>query len=399
MNKLLAVIGANYGDEGKGHIVDYLSNPESITVRFNGGAQAGHTVINLDGRRHVFHHFGSGSFQGAPTYLGKEFIINPMIFVEELQKLLRHKLKPVVYVHPDCRVSTPYDAMINQALELKRGSDRHGSCGLGIWETVLRNRTAYDLTYRDMYHADDPTILEDVLRRIKEQYVPKRCRELGIATLPLLESEGIFKHFLADCVQLLDCTKLTEPSFLKKYQTIVFEGAQGLRLDEDGPDFPYVSGSKTGLTNVIKMANEAGLIDPIEAYYVSRPYITRHGAGPLPYERKSFPMVQIQDDTNIPNEWQGSLRFALLDRNEFAKTVRNDLTSLGTTKNLIRPHLVITCADQVLAGQMGWVVNGDIKVAPMSEVIWTMSKDIGASIQENLYAGGLTRKHVFKLGP
>ena len=80
------VIGSNFGDEGKGSVTDLLSIRKTLNIRFNGGAQAGHTVCYRN-KRHVFHHFGAGSFQGAKTYLSKHFIVNPLIFKKEYEEL------------------------------------------------------------------------------------------------------------------------------------------------------------------------------------------------------------------------------------------------------------------------------------------------------------------------
>lgn len=85
-----AVIGASFGDEGKGLVTDYLCAIQGagIVVRFNGGAQAGHTVVTPDGLRHVHHHFGSGTLWGTPTFLSQFFIVNPIAFLAELLERL-----------------------------------------------------------------------------------------------------------------------------------------------------------------------------------------------------------------------------------------------------------------------------------------------------------------------
>ena len=91
MRKAYAVIGSNWGDEGKGNVTDILCSKEplkTINVRINGGAQASHTVVTQDGKRHAFSHFGSGTFAGAPTYLSKEFIVNLFSFDIERCKIL-----------------------------------------------------------------------------------------------------------------------------------------------------------------------------------------------------------------------------------------------------------------------------------------------------------------------
>ena len=79
MKQASVVIGANFGDEGKGLMTDFLSEPEGVVVRFNGGAQAGHTVTEPGGTRHVFHHYGAGAFKGASTFLSRHFVSNPLL--------------------------------------------------------------------------------------------------------------------------------------------------------------------------------------------------------------------------------------------------------------------------------------------------------------------------------
>src|ERR1017187_3423727 len=123
-----AVIGANYGDEGKGLLTDYLVNRENapgcgsddtLVVRFNGGSQAGHTVVTPDGRRHVFSHFGSGSFssgdmKGAATLLSRFFIVNPMIFKRERCELeLKGPVNLEINIDMRAPVTTPFEMLIN----------------------------------------------------------------------------------------------------------------------------------------------------------------------------------------------------------------------------------------------------------------------------------------------
>ena len=114
--------------------VSQVENP--LVIRFNGGAQAGHTVTSPEGIRHVFSHFGSGTLAGASTYLSKYFIVNPILFNREYDVLIKKGIVPRVYVSPECIVTTPFDMMINQVIEKRRDGDRHGSCGYGIFETI-----------------------------------------------------------------------------------------------------------------------------------------------------------------------------------------------------------------------------------------------------------------------
>ena len=168
MKDIKIVSGANWGDEGKGLMTDYFSQkPNSIVVCSNGGSQRGHTVVTPDGIRHVFHHFGSGTFNGAATYLPKEFITNPLIFAQEYKELISKKIIPNIYVHGDCMVSTPYDMMANQVIEESRGKQKHGSCGFGIFETIKRYKngiTDFDKVkdyYLEKFERDKILISDD----------------------------------------------------------------------------------------------------------------------------------------------------------------------------------------------------------------------------------------------
>lgn len=126
MTNVKVVIGANFGDEGKGLMTDYFchqatSNGESCVVAMgNGGAQRGHTVVDPSGIRHVFKHFGSGTFSMADTYCTSDFILNPMEFRREYEELSTINYTPQLYWNLNCRWSTPYDMIINQIVEETR---------------------------------------------------------------------------------------------------------------------------------------------------------------------------------------------------------------------------------------------------------------------------------------
>ena len=117
--KSYAIIGANFGDEGKGLTTDYLAakyDSDALIVRFNGGAQAAHTVQTPSGERHVFKHMGSGSLVESSTYLSEFFICNPMLFCSEYMQLTNLNLQPKIFVNPNTSVTTPFDMMINQII-------------------------------------------------------------------------------------------------------------------------------------------------------------------------------------------------------------------------------------------------------------------------------------------
>ncbi len=352
MKKARVVIGANYGDEGKGLMTDYFAsqNPDkSLVIRFNGGAQAGHTVTTPSSDRHVFSHFGAGTFMNSPCFLSKHFIVNPMLFVKELKELKeKHGLNPVTYIDPRAIVSTPFDVFINQYLEISRGNGRHGSCGLGINETVTRckRENKYRSTVNDLL-TDDHNEIFDRLMILKDSWLRNRLKELNLnceaQELFAFESklERIIERYCQDVKVMLDHSKTSRLPPSKK--ELIFEGAQGLLLDEARIDkFPHLTRSRTGLTNVIDLAGELE-IDELDVTYVSRTYLTKHGAGPLAGESD----FSFKDPTNVTNQFQGSLRFAPLDIHELNYSINLDLAQAKHSFANINASIAITCADQL----------------------------------------------------
>lgn len=343
------VIGASYGDEGKGHMVDRLAaeaRGEATVIRFNSSAQAGHTVVTPDGRRHVFHHVGAGAFTGATTMLSRYFMLHPMLLGEELRTLADVKLHPRLYADRRAPVAVPYDVLINQIAEEARGPRRHGSCGIGYNEAVersLRPRFALDLD-----DLRDRRALRTRLRAIRDHWVPRRLDVLGLEVPEdergdLLRGDELIRRWLFDAEALLEALDPLNPGQRPPGRPI-FEGAQGLLLDQEGDDYPHVTRSRTGLANVIRIAQETD-IEELEVSYVSRAYLTRHGAGPLPRPLPKAP-DGIRDDTNLANRFQGALRFAWLDADDLGRRLQRDL-DVRAAGIRVRAGLAVTCLDQL----------------------------------------------------
>ena len=207
MKEVKVIIGANFGDEGKGLMTDYFCNKcdNPIVVRFNSGAQAGHTVVTPDGNRHVFGHFGSGTFNNTPIFLSKYFVVNPLSFLKELNELMKIGLNPQIYVDDECLITTPYDMIINQIVEIFRGKNNHGSCGLGFNETLVRNsKDRFKLKVKDILDINlNKTKVYEILMDIKNHYVNKRLKELGVNNIDnefksILENNNLIFNFIED---------------------------------------------------------------------------------------------------------------------------------------------------------------------------------------------------------
>lgn len=351
MKTAYAVIGSSYGDEGKGRNVDAISRSlggRGVVVRSNGGAQAGHTVVSPDGARHVFHHLGSGAFAGASTHLSRFFVHHPMTFMDERDVLEDGGACVTVTADPRGYVTTPWDMMVNQVLELSRGGARHGSCGYGLGETMGRNEESiFGLTLAQALSAG----ASDILEAIRDEWLPARLQALGLEPDPetraAISSPAVMERFLSDIEDFRAHVAIRDDASLEDDSWVVFEGAQGLLLDQKGDDFPHVTRSNTGIENMAAICREAG-IGRIEASYASRCYLTRHGAGPMPDERDLSRWFQIEDRTNVPNPWQSSIRYGLLDLDRLSASIRADIEKGGGV--VIDAGLAFCCLDQAVDG-------------------------------------------------
>jgi adenylosuccinate synthase len=344
----IAVIGAHYGDEGKGLVVDRMVRDlaDPWVVRFNGGAQAGHTVTLADGWRHVFSHFGAGTFAGAPTFLSRFFVANPYLFLREAEELKAAGVAPRVVLDPRSPLTTPYEVLVNRAVEEARGVRRHGSCGVGFGETLEREENGPSITASLL---DDVDTLRARLDLLRTNHVPRRLASLGVAidaeTRADLHDPSVTEQFIETARTFRRRIELAGAEVCTG-RPVVFEGAQGLLLDQTLGAFPYVTRSHTGLPNVVALASELGF-DEVEVFYTLRSYVTRHGAGPLPHELPAPPYDGIVDLTNRPNPFQGTLRFALSDPAASADVIARDLMRVAGSGVSITPSLAVTCLDQL----------------------------------------------------
>ena len=327
------VIGANFGDEGKGLMTDYfchqstLRGEKSLVVLHNGGAQRGHTVVTPDGNRHVFHHFGSGTLVGADTYLSEEFVLNPMIFRQEWEELESTKAIPKVYVNHTCRVTTPFDMILNQIIEESRDNVRHGSCGMGIHETMIRDVCNYPI---EMWFDSSDEAKRYYLKEIRN-YLSERLLNFGINKIPdnwkeIVNSDLLIENFISELNFMGRNISIRFDRFIEYYDCVAFENGQGLLLDQNNTAYyPHLTPSNTGIKNSLEIIAEMSCKPDIEVCYVTRTYLTRHGAGRLDGEcDKQEINPDMQDLTNVPNPHQGTLRYAKLIEKSLEERILKD---------------------------------------------------------------------------
>lgn len=323
MKRARIVIGANYGDEGKGTVVATLTkhNENVLNILTNGGAQRGHSIVTEDGSI-TFQHFGSGTYHGADNYYSKHFILNPIQFVKEYNSLI---VKPKnIFRDYYCRWSTPYDVMANIISEQQK--KRHASCCMGIWNTIKRTKETGWLPFDWFINADLPIKLLN-LRRVKEYY--ERNMNIPDDWKEVWNSPGIFDHFIEDC-KFVDqhttmCGYTKDLNELKTYDNYIFENGQGLLLCDTGKDTFDTTPSNTGIEYSLGILEKLQ-VDEITADYVTRPYLTRHGDGHLSQEtnRGNISSFVEADRTNHRNDYQGDFRYGMLDISTLKDRVLKD---------------------------------------------------------------------------
>jgi adenylosuccinate synthase len=373
------VIGAAYGDEGKGATVNRLATEQSVVVRFNGGCQAGHTVEH-NGIRHVFSHFGAGTLRGAETYLSSFFVTSPLAFYNERRALRGYGITPKVSISADCLVTTPWDMLLNRALEDSRGDKRHGSVGVGFNETIERcQHEQFKLTIDDLHNEP---LLDDKLHDIAYKWVYQRAGELDIDIGESLKQYDCNPDDIWHlCNMMLNNINVVydESTFMKntieKDRHVVFEGAQGLMLDQTYGTFPYVTRSNCGLKNVLELVPE---YSDIRVIYVTRSYTTRHGAGPLPHESDIKPYPGIVDNTNLPHGYQGSLRFSYLNLDTLHYSINCDIDHVyNDTEHSIFACGHMTCLNQLPKTGVGAIVDGKLIATTPDELYAIYLHEVG----------------------
>lgn len=329
--KCFAVIGAGFGDEGKGLVTDYLCSvhKQPLVVRFSGGHQSGHHVVIDNIRDHVFSNFGSGSFRGVPTYWSHYCTIDPVGIIQELEILNEKGVNPVLFIDARCPVTTPFDIVHNRETE---AGNLHGSCGVGVGATIEREENMYSLVFGDLFY---PSVFRIKLDMIRKYY---QNNDLSLDV------------FLYCCDQLVrsECISAVEGLPLTGCETLIFEGSQGLLLDQKAGFFPHVTRSSTGTKNILDMGFSPGV------FLVSRAYQTRHGNGPMTNEHIPHNIRDNPHEKNTDHPYQGKFRQSLLDLDLLKYAISRDDYISGMFCSL-----VITCLDLVKS-EYRFTMNGRI---------------------------------------
>lgn len=299
--------GLFYGDEGKGTITAYLAEelPDvRVVVRHSGGCQAAHNVVTADGRHHTFAQFGSGTFTpGVRTHLSHLMMVNPYNFYPE-EEHLRSLGVPDAWgrltVDRDCLVTTPLHAQANRHREALRGDNKHGTCGVGIGETRQWHNTVGEeaLFVRDLH---DRSLVKKKLETLHNFY----RYHFWPTDFDLPSEEDL--DLYVDFSKRSNIVSRDELAGIVGDGTVIFEGAQGVLLDEKHGFQPHTTWSTTTSKNARTILRDDLDQDPGDAMYigVTRTYSTRHGAGPfIPGDQR----MDIPETHNNADGHQGEFR-------------------------------------------------------------------------------------------
>lgn len=325
----ILVADLGYGDAGKGSVVDALtrSTQAHTVVRYNGGAQAAHHVVTAGGRPHTFSQFGSGTFvQGTRTYLSRYMLLHPLAMLAEEDHLRSMGVRDAFErctIDRNALVITPYHQAANRLKEIARGGARHGSCGMGVGETMADWLASGDqaLTAGDL--LDRSTIRRKLaqVRGMKLAQLSETMR--GLAGHPQADQErkllldpsvtemtaDIYTHF-ARRASIVGPEALT--ALGKSGGVMIFEGAQGVLLDEWWGFSPYNTWSTITYRNADTLLEDMGFGGGVYRLGVIRGYATRHGAGPFVSEDSRLTDL-LPDSHNRNNPWQQAFRAGHLD--------------------------------------------------------------------------------------
>jgi len=277
----VTVIGAQWGDEGKGKVIDWLADRADVVVRFQGGNNAGHTIV-VGNNVYKFSLLPSGVVQGKLSIIGNGVVVNPWALLEEIERVKAQGLRidpEVLIVADNAVVVLPMHADLDRAREERAGANRIGTTARGIGPAYEDKVGRRAIRFVDLA---DPEALKAKIERLLAHHAPLRA---GL-DLPEITAEQLFDMLMAVAPKVLPFVKPAWRELdrvLKAGRRVLFEGAQAVLLDVDHGTYPFVTSSNT----VAGQAAAGAGVGPKAGGYVLgivKAYTTRVGEGPFPAE-------------------------------------------------------------------------------------------------------------------
>ena len=332
MAKNVVILGAQWGDEGKGKLVDLLTDRVKAVVRFQGGHNAGHTVV-VNGKKTILHLLPSGILHdGVVNYIASGVVLSPEALITEINDLKEQGIdvRKRLYISDACNLLLPYHAAIDKARELALGDKAIGTTRRGIGPAYV------DKVARTGLRAGDLIQIESFIDKFSAIFEYHNFILQNYFGVPALDFKQMLDEILVAakvvCPLITDVPEKLNAHY-KNGDNILFEGAQGTFLDIDHGTYPFVTSSNT----VAGAASVGSGFGPLYLDYVlgvTKVYATRVGAGPFPTELKGDVGDRIAERGNEFGATTGRPRrcgwldIALLRRS----VLLNSITALGITK-------------------------------------------------------------------
>tara|TARA_B000000475_G_scaffold262291_1_gene247729 strand:+ start:6256 stop:7548 length:1293 start_codon:yes stop_codon:yes gene_type:complete len=331
LSKITTIVGAQWGDEGKGKITDFFAGQSDYVVRFHGGNNAGHTVI-VDGKTFKLHLIPSGVIYGEPlSVIGNGVVVDPKALIDEIQYLKDKGIEPKLMVSDRAHVIMPYHIALDGALSNHQDNLAAGSTNRGIAPVYA------DKMYRNgirMIDLIEPDIFSEKLDKGFD--FNKGLIENALGQSLDYSKKGIYKTYI-------EYGKILEPyisdvsvelfNAYKKGKNILFEGAQGMSLDVDHGIYPYTTSSNTAAGHV-SIGTGVSFKSVNRIIGVVKAYLSRVGESPLPTELNDKTADYIRESGGEYGTTTGRpRRIGWLDLVQVRQAVRvNGLTEIALTK-------------------------------------------------------------------
>ncbi|MBL0700425.1 MAG: adenylosuccinate synthase [Desulfosarcina sp.] len=328
----IVIIGTQWGDEGKGKIVDLLSKDADIVIRFQGGNNAGHTLV-VDGKQFISHLVPSGILQGKTCILGNGMVVDPKVLIDELDALRVMGIEvgfDKLKISEKAHIIMPYHKLIDLEREKKKGDDKIGTTGRGIGPAYEDKAARMGIRFGEL--IDSEVFIEKLKIVLDEKnfYLEHRFSAPTLDLNAIIEEYNLYAKRLASHVTNVSVIIDSE---IKSGKQVLLEGAQGTHLDIDHGTYPFVTSSNTVAGNACSGAGIgpkriSGILGIVKAY------TTRVGEGPFPSELFDATGERIQEKGAEFGATTGrKRRCGWLDMVILKNAVRlNSLTGLVITK-------------------------------------------------------------------
>lgn len=291
MTKVDVLLGLQWGDEGKGKVVDVLTPRYDVVARFQGGPNAGHT-LEFDGHKYVLRSIPSGVFQnGSLNIIGNGVVLDPVLFMQEAKELERSgiDLRKVLKISRKAHLIMPTHRLLDAAGEKAKGKAKIGTTGKGIGPTYT------DKVSRNGLRLGDTELdFEERYKRARDRHVEMlKSAEADLSQLPELEKTWFEAIGYLKTFDIVDSEHLIN-RMLRDNKKVLCEGAQGTMLDVDFGSYPFVTSSNTvaagACTGLGVAPRNIG-----DVFGIFKAYCTRVGAGPFPTELHDETGARIRD--------------------------------------------------------------------------------------------------------